>query len=85
MATPQEQTERLEALRGLIERLCAPDLTLSDAKILRGRVSELLEPGERRMREDQPAPAATGIPSSDRRDGACHDIWSSDPSIRMAV
>jgi hypothetical protein len=45
----QEQTERIEALRGLIERLSAPDLTLAEAKVVRGRISDLLE------RDNQPA------------------------------
>jgi hypothetical protein len=43
MGTQQEQTERIEALRGLIERLNAPDLTLTEAKVLRGRITDLLE------------------------------------------
>ncbi len=49
MASQQERTERIEALRGLIEQLSAPDLTLSEAEALRGRLSGLLP------REDQPA------------------------------
>ena len=48
MGSQQERTERMEILRGLIERLCAPDLTLAEAKVLRGRISDLLE------WEDQP-------------------------------
>jgi hypothetical protein len=80
MGIAQERTERLEALRGLIERLSAPDLTLADAKVLRGRVADLLEPADRRLRHDPPAPSPTVIPSSDRR-----EIWSADSSIRMAV
>jgi hypothetical protein len=43
MGSQQEQTERMEALRGLIERLSAPDLTLVEAKVLRESISELLE------------------------------------------
>jgi hypothetical protein len=34
---------RLDALRGLIERLSAPGLTLPESKALRGRLAELLE------------------------------------------
>jgi hypothetical protein len=49
MGRQQEQTERIEILRGLIEQLSAPDLTLAEAKVLRGRISDLLE------REDRPA------------------------------
>jgi hypothetical protein len=43
MGSQHEQTERIEALRGLIERLSAPDLTLAEAKVLRGCIAELLE------------------------------------------
>jgi hypothetical protein len=49
MGIQQERTERMEVLRGLIERLSAPDLTLAEAKVVRGRISDLLEP------EDRPA------------------------------
>ena len=44
MGIQQERTDRIDALRGLIERLCAPDLTLAEAKVLRARLSDLLEP-----------------------------------------
>ena len=43
MGSQQEQSERMEILRGLIERLSAPDLTLAEAKVLRGCIAELLE------------------------------------------
>ena len=43
MGSQQERTGRIEALRGLIERLSAPDLTLADAKVVRGCISDLLE------------------------------------------
>jgi hypothetical protein len=49
MGNPREQTERIEALRGLVERLSAPDLTLAEGKVLRGRLSDLLK------RDDPPA------------------------------
>jgi hypothetical protein len=49
MGGEPERTERIEALRGLIERLGASDLTLAEAKVLRGRLSDLLE------RDNQPA------------------------------
>jgi hypothetical protein len=52
MASQGEQTERVEALRGLIERLSAPDLTLTESKVLRDRLTELLGP----------APLQTGRP-----------------------
>jgi hypothetical protein len=43
MGSQQERTGRIEALRGLIERLSAPDLTLAEAKVVRGCISDLLE------------------------------------------
>ncbi len=48
MASPQQHAERIEALRGLIERLSAPDLNLAEATVLRGQLSDLLEAGDRR-------------------------------------
>jgi hypothetical protein len=84
MGIPQEQTDRIEALRGLIERLSAPELTLTEAKLLRGRLSDLLEAGDRRARRDPMAPAPTLIPSSDEGVGSCPVIWSPDPAMRVA-
>jgi hypothetical protein len=43
MESQEEQTERIEALQRLLDRLCAPDLTLTEAKALRSHVSDLLE------------------------------------------
>jgi hypothetical protein len=43
MEQPKERVERLEMLRGLVERLCGPDLTLAEAKALRIQVLILLE------------------------------------------
>jgi len=42
MRSGQEQTERIKALEGLLDRLCAPDLTLGEAKDLRDRLSTVL-------------------------------------------
>lgn len=58
MGRQQEPAEQMEMLRGLIERLSAPDLTLAEAKVLRGRLSELLE------REDHPT--RSGLPQRRR-------------------
>jgi hypothetical protein len=57
MRSQPEQVERVEVLRGLIERLSAPDLTLAEAAVLRGRLSDLLERDERPSRRDQAHPA----------------------------
>jgi hypothetical protein len=35
MGSSEERAERIEALRGLLDGLCAPDLTLAEAKPLR--------------------------------------------------
>jgi hypothetical protein len=84
MGVQREQAERIETLRGLIERLSAPNLTLDEAKDLRGRISELLG------REDQPAawdPLASSpalVPSRGRGDEPRHEIWSSEISMRVA-
>jgi hypothetical protein len=43
MGSSEGRAERIEALRGLLERLCAPDLTLAEAKPLRTRLFDLLE------------------------------------------
>jgi hypothetical protein len=84
MGSQQERTERIEALRGLIERLGAPDLTLTESKVLRGRLSGLLQ------REDQPAgwdrvassPAL--LPPHDRVDGPRREERPSGTSMRAA-
>ena len=84
MGVLQEQTDRIEILRGLIARLCAPDLTLTEAKLLRGHLSDLMELGDRDVRHNPIAPAATLIASSARGDGALPELWLPDPSIRVA-
>jgi hypothetical protein len=80
MRSQHDRTERIELLRGLIERLSAPDLTLSEAKVLRGRLSGLLE------RDDEPAgrgrPAA--LACRGREDGPRHDDRSPGTSMRAA-
>jgi hypothetical protein len=38
-------SDRVEALCGLLDGLCAPDLTLAEAKALRARLFGLLDPG----------------------------------------
>jgi hypothetical protein len=43
MEQPKERFDRLEILRGLVERLCGADLTLAEAKLLRIQVLILLE------------------------------------------
>jgi hypothetical protein len=78
MGIQQEPSERIEALRGLIERLSAPDLTLAEAKVLRGRISDLLE------RENQPVGRGQTASSRRRDDGSRHEVWSPQSSMRVA-
>lgn len=56
MAKPEEKRERIEALRGLMDRLCAPDLMLPEATLLRARLSVLLRDRDE-PREPCPPPA----------------------------
>jgi len=84
MRTPQELNDRIEALQGLIQRLSAPELTLTEAKALRSRLSELLEPEDRRVRRDTMSPASPTISSSEPGDALHPEIWSPDPSMRLA-
>jgi hypothetical protein len=44
MVSPDEQrAAQIETLRGLLDRLCSPDLTLGEAKVLRSQVFDLLK------------------------------------------
>jgi hypothetical protein len=64
MASPGERDGRAEELRGVMERLCAPDLTLAESVALRARLAELLgRPGE-------DAPATPAVPFQERAPGA---------------
>jgi hypothetical protein len=78
MGNQQEQAERMEILRGLIERLSAPDLTLAEAKVLRGRIADLLEP------ENQPVGRGQTASSRRRDDESRHEVWSPQIPMRAA-
>jgi hypothetical protein len=74
MGSQQEQAERMEILRGLIERLSAPDLTLAEAEVLRAHLSDLLEPDKEPAACDQLASSPAFVPSrawAGRRGTAC--------------
>ncbi len=43
MGSPGKSADRIEALRSILDRLCAPDLTLSEAKQLVPSLSTILE------------------------------------------
>ena len=78
MGSQQERTERMEILRGLIERLSAPDLTLAEAKVLRGRIADLLE------REDQAGGWGQMASSRGWGDGPRHEVWAPETSMQAA-
>jgi hypothetical protein len=69
MGSSEERAERIEALRGLLDRLCAPDLTLAEAKPLRSRLFDLLERIDRGMEPVGATPPQRLAPSSDRNEG----------------
>jgi hypothetical protein len=66
MGSRDEKMERIEALWILMDRLCSPDLTLAEAKGLRGRLTDLLEGDHRtsvvKPTGDRPLPGGPGIP-----------------------
>ena len=64
MGSQQERTGRIEALRGLIERLSAPDLTLAEAKVVRGCISDLLERDNPPAGPPCPRPSVAGSAAS---------------------
>ena len=74
MGIQQERTDRIDALRGLIERLCAPDLTLAEAKVLRARLPDLLDLDKVPAAGDQLASSPALGPSRGRGDGARHAV-----------
>ncbi len=76
MGSLHEKTDRIEALRGLIERLSAPDLTLNEAKDLRERMTALLN-------RDDPSPAV-GVPSLEIGDHPSLNFWAPEMSMRCA-
>lgn len=43
MGSPGESADQIEGLRAILDRLCAPDLTLSEAKTLVPNLSEFLQ------------------------------------------
>jgi hypothetical protein len=63
MGSPEERAERIETLRGLLEPLCSPDLTLAEAKPLRARLSRLLERIDSNMDLGQAASSPLVVPS----------------------
>jgi hypothetical protein len=69
MGSSEERAERIEALRGLLDGLSAPDLTLAEAKPLRTRLFDLLERTDRGTEPAGGPPPQPLAPSSDRNEG----------------
>ena len=69
MWSSEERTERIEALRGLLDSLCAPDLTLAEAKPLRTRLFDLLERIDRGTEPAGATPPQHLAPSPGRDEG----------------
>jgi hypothetical protein len=68
MGSSEERAERIEALRGLLDRLCAPDLTLAEAKPLRTSLFDLLERTDRGMGPTGATPPQPLAPSPNRNE-----------------
>jgi hypothetical protein len=63
MGCHDERAELIKALRELLDRLCAPDLTLGEAKDLRAELLHLLDRIERELEPGKTAPSSsTAIP-----------------------
>ena len=43
MPPDEERAAQIQALHGLLDRLCSPDLALEEAKVLRNQMFDLLE------------------------------------------
>ena len=69
MESLEERAERIAALRGLLGRLCAPDLTLAEAKPLRSRLFDLLERTDRGREPAEATPPQPLAPSPGRDKG----------------
>ena len=68
MGSSEERAERIEALRGLLDGLCAPDLTLAEAKPLRTRLLDLLERTDRGTEPAGGPPPQPLAPSPNRNE-----------------
>lgn len=83
-SSQNEQNERIEALRTLIERLSAPELTLAEAKLLRGELFELLEPADGTAVRDRMTSAPSLLPYPSCGDGPRHNHRAPEPSMWAA-
>lgn len=78
------QDERIEALRTLIERLSAPDLTLAEAKVLRGELGQLLEPADGTTARNRTTSSPSLLPYPSFADGPGPNHRAPEPSMWAA-
>jgi hypothetical protein len=78
------QNERIEALRTLITQLSAPDLSLAEAKVLRCRLFELLEPAEGLAIQNQTTSAPTLAPYLSNGDRSRQNLRAPKPTMWAA-
>jgi hypothetical protein len=74
MEQPNDRIDRLEVLRGLVERLCGADLTLAEAKSLRIQVLILLDRDELSAETDSSASSLSMTSTT----WTCRDDYSAD-------
>jgi hypothetical protein len=80
MEPPKDRIDRLEVLRGLVERLCGADLTLAEAKSLRIQVLILLDHGELSAETDSSA-SSPSSPSMTSTTWTRRDSYSRDSVV----
>ncbi|SIO58168.1 hypothetical protein SAMN05444166_5581 [Singulisphaera sp. GP187] len=66
MVRMEKMTERFEALSNLMDRLCAPDLMLPEATVLRNRLSVLLAHEDEAVEVDHEARPRSFVPTAPR-------------------
>lgn len=75
MAVVGTQDERIETLRSLVERLGSPELTLTEAKSLRGQLLDLLGSGDGRRGQDRSDSATDRPTCHGAGDGSRRGAW----------
>jgi hypothetical protein len=76
MEQPEERGDRLEILRGLVDRLCGADLTLGEAKTLRIQILLLLERSDLSDDTDSSASSLTMTRIALTAESISHEISS---------
>ncbi len=84
MGSQHVPIERIEALRELLRQLSAPDLTLADANLLRGRLCDLLERDGKPVGWDRMAPTMGPVPHPGQGDRNREDLSLPGTSIPAA-